>query len=106
MTETEKSSSARRGSPAARNSDNACWICLDGEPDESGSPPVRNCCCRGTAGFVHLRCLADYAKSKCEEGIRNNCKNKFTLPWKFCPACLQVSTYVLTFRPSSCTHYF
>ena len=42
-----------------------CYLCLDGGADEADQPMRRDCACRGTdAGFVHLRCLADYAAVK------------------------------------------
>ena len=35
----------------------ACWICLDGLPDDSGERPFHaGCACRGGAGFAHPLC--------------------------------------------------
>jgi hypothetical protein len=43
----------------------SCWICLDDEADQDGNPPVRDCSCRGDdAGFVHLSCIVNYARTK------------------------------------------
>jgi hypothetical protein len=40
-----------------------CYLCLDGDLDETGQPLRRDCACRGTdAGFVHLSCLTNYAE--------------------------------------------
>ena len=40
-----------------------CWICLDADSDEHGTPR-RDCSCRGTAGYVHVSCLIDMAGKK------------------------------------------
>ena len=37
-----------------------CYICLGPGDEEEGL--VRMCACRGTAGFVHVSCLAEQAK--------------------------------------------
>ena len=40
-----------------------CYICLEGEDD--GSKLMRGCACRGdSAGFAHIECLTELAKSK------------------------------------------
>jgi len=56
--------------------DASCWICMDetlppfevkeanGEPTKGGHPLVRDCSCRGTSGFAHFFCLAQYAVKK------------------------------------------
>ena len=59
---------------------------------------MRNCACRGEdAGFAHLSCLAQYARSSNRDHMRKNSNNgrggeeivmnKITEPWKFCPNC-------------------
>ena len=45
-----------------------CWICLDGEEIDGGAP-VRDCSCRGDAGFAHASCIIDYAKSKSAQTV-------------------------------------
>jgi hypothetical protein len=41
-----------------------CFICLDGSNDNDG-PLRRDCVCRGDdAGYAHLKCLVEYAKSE------------------------------------------
>lgn len=41
-----------------------CFICLDGSNDTDG-PLRRDCVCRGDdAGYAHLKCLVEYAKSE------------------------------------------
>mmetsp|Transcript_9485 Transcript_9485/g.20605 ORF Transcript_9485/g.20605 Transcript_9485/m.20605 type:complete len:442 (+) Transcript_9485:381-1706(+) len=72
----------------------ACWICLDGDPDEGGKPIVRDCSCRGEdAGFVHLSCLVSYAKTKTEElldkAYEKGGEVDLIEPWRKCPVCLQ-----------------
>ena len=42
----------------------SCWICLEEGPDETGAPLVRDCSCRGSAGFAHLSCLVKYAETQ------------------------------------------
>ena len=41
----------------------SCFLCLDDEHTD-GNPIVRDCACRGTAGYVHVDCLVEFAKSK------------------------------------------
>ncbi|KAL3802148.1 hypothetical protein ACHAW5_000233 [Stephanodiscus triporus] len=44
-----------------------CWICLGDENRHDLEHLRRDCSCRGTAGFVHLSCLVEYAKKKNQE---------------------------------------
>jgi len=41
-----------------------CYICLDDGPDELGGEVMRDCSCRGSAGYVHLSCAVKYAEQK------------------------------------------
>jgi hypothetical protein len=53
--------------PRSANADGnapSCWICLEEGPDETGAPLVRDCSCRGSAGFAHLSCLVKYAETQ------------------------------------------
>ena len=63
-----------------------CYICLEGD---DGGKLMRGCACRGdSAGFVHVECLAELAKSKEASGDLQtvfagwrkcgNCKHQFT----------------------------
>lgn len=66
-----------------------CYLCFDGELDDSNQPLRRDCSCRGTdAGFVHLKCLADYAAVK---SMRWDGRDivEFRKSWEECPQCLQ-----------------
>ena len=45
----------------------SCYICLDG-----GSELLRNCACRGEAGWAHVACLAEFAVSQNAEAEINN----------------------------------
>jgi len=54
---------------------------------------VRGCACRGTAGFVHVSCLAEQAKILCDEAEENNldikAKNERFRRWQECSLCEQ-----------------
>ena len=53
--------------PRSANGDGnapSCWICLEEGPDDTGAPLVRDCSCRGSAGFAHLSCLVKYAETQ------------------------------------------
>lgn len=80
----------------------SCWICLEEGPDQLGKPIVRDCSCRGDAGFAHLSCLKEYAKRASielntdrlidSEELRNSAASevkKFTVAWQKCPFCHQ-----------------
>ena len=65
-----------------------CYICFDG-----GEGLVRGCACRGTAGSVHVSCLAEQAKILVAEAEENNldwkAKNAKWLRWETCRLCEQ-----------------
>ena len=65
-----------------------CYICFDG-----GEGLVRGCACRGTAGSVHVSCLAEQAKILVAEAEENNldwkAKNARWLRWETCRLCEQ-----------------
>ena len=68
-----------------------CWVCLEEESDASGNPLVRDCSCRGSAGFAHLSCIIKYAEI---EGMKECEKNNYhfhniTKYFKCCPNCKQ-----------------
>jgi len=80
----------------ADNEGRTCWICLDGGTDEGGRSLVRECSCRGSAGYVHASCLIGYAQHKTKVNyeshpIINNLKHAmhFRQPWEVCPNCEQ-----------------
>ena len=54
---------------------------------------MRGCSCRGTAGFVHLSCLAEQAKILVAEALENNLdikvKNEKWRRWDTCSLCKQ-----------------
>jgi hypothetical protein len=79
-----------------------CWICLEEGADNNGKLPVRDCSCRGdAAGFAHLSCLIEYAKSKSknligtsygkhEKNIRDyRFDDEANGAWHVCPNCEQ-----------------
>ena len=53
-----------------------CFICTQALHWKTKEGLVRGCSCRGTAGFVHVSCLAEQAKILCDEAEENN------LGWK------------------------
>ena len=66
-----------------------CYICLEGDGESSSSKLMRGCGCRGdSAGWVHLKCLTEFAESKdasvdiqavADTSIKcANCKQPFT----------------------------
>ena len=75
----------------------SCWICLDDGPDQFGKPPIRDCSCRGDAGYAHLSCIIQYAQRASLElntdrllGSNSDCEViKFTVPWEKCSICHQ-----------------
>ncbi|KAL7547733.1 hypothetical protein ACHAWF_011010, partial [Thalassiosira exigua] len=72
--------------------DAVCFICLNGDPDNEGKPIVRDCSCRGDAGFAHLSCLSQRANRKTMEvhtkGPRGDL-NDIMEVWEKCPKCHQ-----------------
>ena len=64
-----------------------CYICLDDGPDELGGEVMRDCSCRGSAGYVHLSCAVKYAEQKYD--IVLNRKQDDEDPWRICPNCHQ-----------------
>ena len=66
-----------------------CYICLEGE---EGGKLMRGCACRGdSAGFVHLECLTELAKSKED----SDDKNAIWAAWTRCGNCKQIFTGAL-----------
>ena len=45
--------------PEAESEAQSCWVCL-----EEDGELLRGCACRGTAGYVHVDCLAMFASSR------------------------------------------
>ena len=88
----------KRALIASEDNYTTCWICLDGGPDEKGKPLVRECSCRGGAGYVHTSCLISYAQHKTKKDYDYNSPPnienfkhamKFRRPWEMCPNCNQ-----------------
>ena len=48
----------------------SCYICLEDGTDSEGQPLLRNCACRGEAGWAHVACLANFADNKTMEAQR------------------------------------
>jgi RING-variant domain len=66
-----------------------CYLCHDGEVDESDQSLRRDCACRGSdAGFVHLACLTGFAASKSMRWDGRDI-NEFMKPWRDCFNCHQ-----------------
>ena len=66
-----------------------CYMCHGGGVDDNAGQPLRrDCACRGTdAGFVHIKCLTAYAKTKSKQVLDD--MDEFTKPWFYCPCCHQ-----------------
>ena len=63
-----------------------CYICLEGDGASPFSKLLRGCACRGdSAGFVHLECLTELAKSKEASGDFDAIFNS----WTSCGNCKQ-----------------
>ena len=56
----------------------SCWVCLSDDPSD-GRLLHNNCACRGDAGYVHLPCLVQLAKTNAKR-------------WTSCPTCKQAWT--------------
>ena len=71
--------------------DASCWICLD-ENHSTEDPLVRDCSCRGSAGWGHLNCIIQYARQKSKEiGEGGNEKQEdWTHPFILCHNCHQI----------------
>ena len=68
----------------------SCYICLDEGPDEAGKPLVRDCSCRGEAGFAHLSCIVKFAEQKSQQAADVDADlDVFTDPWYVCTNCKQ-----------------
>jgi len=67
-----------------------CYICTQAFHWKTKEGLVRGCSCRGTAGFVHVSCLAEQAKILVAEALENNKpKNQAWARWHTCSLCEQ-----------------
>ncbi len=70
-----------------------CYICTQALHWKTKEGLVRGCSCRGTAGFVHVSCLAEQAKILVAEAEENNLDNKALNEkwdrWHTCSLCEQ-----------------
>ncbi len=70
-----------------------CYICTQALHWKTKEGLVRGCSCRGTAGFVHVSCLAEQAKILCDEAEENNlglkALNERFNRWHTCSLCEQ-----------------
>ena len=67
-----------------------CYICTQALHWKTKEGLVRGCACRGTAGFVHLSCLAEQAKILVAEGLENNLAfDERWARWDKCGLCEQ-----------------
>ena len=67
-----------------------CYICTQALHWKTKEGLVRGCACRGTAGFVHLSCLAEQAKILVAEGLENNLAfDQRWDRWHMCSLCEQ-----------------
>ena len=70
-----------------------CYICTQAVHWKTKEGLVRMCACRGTAGFVHVSCLAEQAKILVAEAEENNLdfkvQNEKWKRWYSCSLCEQ-----------------
>ena len=66
----------------------SCYVCFGEGPDDLGQPLIRDCSCRGTAGFMHLTCLVEFAEHKT---VQWNGEDPLDLAkaWETCTHCKQ-----------------
>ena len=71
-----------------------CYICREAVGPDTNEGLVRGCSCRGTAGFVHVSCLAEQAKILMGEAEENNLDVKVLHArfkrWYMCSLCEQM----------------
>ena len=74
-----------------------CWICLE-DNHSAEDPLVRDCSCRGSAGWGHLSCITQYAQQKSKEFGEGNTVRVFEWmrPFSSCPNCHQLYNKRLT----------
>jgi len=65
-----------------------CYICTEALHWKTKEGLVRMCSCRGTAGFVHVSCLAEQAKILCAEAEEKNKVSQWHR-WHTCSLCEQ-----------------
>jgi len=66
-----------------------CLFCCSDEPDKDGQPVRKEvCACRGDAGYFHVSCLVEFAKTKTKAAMdrRHVILRKI---WLTCPTCKQ-----------------
>jgi hypothetical protein len=78
----------------------ACYICLGGGCNDEGKPLVRDCSCRGNAGFAHLLSIVHYAMQQCRQ-MSETLILEFAEPWQTCPNCNQLYQNQLALNLSS-----
>ena len=70
-----------------------CYICTQALHWKTKEGLVRGCACRGTAGVVHVSCLAEQAKILLDEAEENNLDSKVKVErfarWQTCSLCEQ-----------------
>ena len=69
-----------------------CYICTQALHWKTKEGLVRMCACRGTAGFVHVSCLAEQARVLMYEAEQNNLREAFREAgkrWYVCSLCEQ-----------------
>jgi len=86
----------------------ACWICLDDEPDEHGESLERTCACRGSSGYCHINCIANFAAQKNTTFMQrmmtgmsmsaDESSKELSVPWTQCPTCNQDYTGTFAWR--------
>ena len=86
----------------------SCYICLENSADDNNQPLLRNCACRGDAGWAHIACLAEFAASQVTETQRkqDHSVNILSL-WNKCILCktLYMQNMALAMADAFVKHY-
>ena len=75
-----------------------CWVCLEAD-GENGCPLTRGCACRGSGGYAHPECVANWAYEQDERHYTGCSMNSFNY-WSTCPTCRESYTGTMALRIS------
>jgi len=77
-----------------------CWVCLE-QDGENGRPNtlIRGCACRGSGGYAHPECVANWAYEQDEKHYTGTAMNSFNY-WSTCPTCRESYTGSMALRIS------
>lgn len=79
--------------------ESCCWVCLEGGDDDDARPLTRGCACRGSSGYAHPECVANWAYDQDEQHYATGSLNSFNY-WSTCPTCRESYTGTMALRIS------